>query len=346
MTWPDDLRDLLQIPGVSGYEQPVTDYIRSRLPAGLDARMDAIGNLVVTFGSGTPHLLFIVHTDEVGFVVSGVRDDGAVYLTPVGSWDLHALGGRQVDIHSRAGVLPGVVVTVPPHLGGNNDGPPPWIDGEQIIVDVGTDSAAETGALGVSVLDSATIARHSTILPGGHLVARGLDNRFGCYLLLSLARELAAESPARGAVTLAWASQEEVGFRGPKALAHEGRFDAVLAIDAYPADRRPAARMSVDSVRPGKGPVLRGADLTGVGSISFVAGIRRLASKLGLPLQPAYAQGHNQASVFHTSFAAALDLPVSYLHSTVESIHAGDLETARRLLSGMVALPRLEELWS
>lgn len=344
--FPDDLLELLQVPGVSGYERRVVEHLRARLPDGVAATVDALDNLTVTYGRGAPHVLLIVHTDEVGFVVSGVRPDGALYLTAIGHWDLAALGGTQVDVHSSDGVVPGVVITVPPHLDRGLAGRGAWQEGDQVVVDVGSDDAAATAALGVRVLDPVTLARRTAVLPGGTWVARGLDNRFGCTLLLRLARRLAASPPARGRVTLAWASQEEVGFRGPKALAYAQRFDAVLAIDAYPADRRPGARLASDAVRQGLGPVLRGVDLTGVGSSRFVAGLQRLAAAEGLPLQAAYAQGHNQASVFLPTHAAALDLPIAYLHSGVESVHPADFHAAEALLWAFVSQADPEVTWS
>lgn len=345
-TIPADLHDLLQLPGVSGYERRVVEHVRARLPDGIASTVDALDDLTATFGAGAPRVLLIVHTDEVGFVVSGVRPDGALYLTAVGHWDLASLGGTQVDVHTAGGVVPGVVITVPPHLDRGLAGRGAWQEGDQIVVDVGADDASATSSLGVRVLDPVTLARRTAVLPGGTWVARGLDNRFGCALLLRLAHRLAASPPARGSVTLAWASQEEVGFRGPKALAHQQGFDAVLAIDAYPADRRPGVRLAADAVRQGRGPVLRGVDLTGVGSTRFVAGLRRLAASEGLPVQPAYAQGHNQASVFLPTHAAALDLPIAYLHSGVESVHPADFAAAEALLWAVVSQGDPEVLWS
>lgn len=345
--FPSELAELLLIPGVSGHEAAVVDWLSDRLPAGVPQERDAIGNLLARFGDDGPELLIIVHTDEVGFVVSGVRADGALYLTPVGGWDLTALGGRQVDVHVQGGAsLPGVVITVPPHLDRGMAAAPAWIEGEQIVVDVGADDAGAVEALGVRVLDPVTLARQTAVLPGGPLVSRALDNRFGCYLLLQLARELSQRPPRGARVTLAWASQEEVGFRGPIALAHRLRFDAVVAVDAYPADRRPGARLATDAVRLGHGAVLRGVDLTGVGSLRFREGLLALAAEHGIAVQPAYAQGHNQASVFQTSAAIALDLPVGYLHAAVECIHPDDLRAAGDLLGAITAHERPEALWT
>jgi putative aminopeptidase FrvX len=152
--------------------------------------------------------------------------------------------------------------------------------------------------------------------------------------------------PNAAHVTLAWASQEEIGFRGPHVLANTDKYDAVVAIDAFPADRRPG--MIAESGRPrlGAGPVLRGADLTGVGSMSFVGGLMRLAADANIPLQPAYARGHNQASVFSLSFAVALDLPLSYLHAGCESLHRDDLQNLLALLKHICGHPRPETLWT
>lgn len=344
---PAELRELLSVPGVSGFETPVVDWLVSRLPAGVPTERDAIGNLVARFGTAGPELLVIVHTDEVGFVVSGVRDDGAVYLTAVGGWDLAALGGRQVDVHVGAGrSVPGVVITVPPHLDRGLGSPPAWLEGEQVVVDVGVDDAAGVAALGVEVLQPVTLTRRQVVLPGGPIVGRGLDNRFGCYLLLQLARQLAAEPPTGARVTLAWASQEEVGFRGPLALARRERFDAVIAVDAFPADRRPGARGGASGVRLGRGPVVRGVDLTGVGNVAFRDGLVALAGARGIPVQPAYARGHNQASVFQTAAAIALDLPIAYLHAAVESLHPHDLEAAGALLHAITSYANPEALWT
>lgn len=344
---PADLLTLLSLPGVSGYEELVTEFLAKQLEGVLSVRRDAIGNLTGTFGSEGPSVLMIVHTDEIGFVVSGIRDDGALYLTPVGGWDLDALGGRQLDIHRRDGTaVPGVTITVPPHLDRGLSGTGAWREGDQLVVDIGADDRDGVRALSVDVLDPVTLARDHAVLANGRIIARGLDNRFGCYLLLELARTLAQAPPQNARITLAWASQEEVGFRGPQALARRESFDAVIAIDAYPAHRRPGAALATDAVRLGQGPVVRGADLTGVGSTRFRDGIVELAALHGVGVQPAYAKGHNQASVFPTAAAIAIDLPVANLHSAVESIHPSDLQGAAVLLEAVARHEAPEHLWT
>ena len=51
---PSDVSPFEQIPAVSGYEQPLIEKIRSQLRS-LSPKNDNLGNLWVSFGSGSVH---------------------------------------------------------------------------------------------------------------------------------------------------------------------------------------------------------------------------------------------------------------------------------------------------
>src|SRR5689334_10331001 len=70
-----DVSRLEQIPAVSGYEQPLIEEIRSQLRS-LTPKTDNLGNLWVSFGSGSPHRLLVTSVDEPGYVVSDITLDG------------------------------------------------------------------------------------------------------------------------------------------------------------------------------------------------------------------------------------------------------------------------------
>src|SRR5580704_12304363 len=67
----DDLRELVESPGVPGYEDQVAARIRSKL-VGLHPVTDNMWNVVITLGSGEPRRLIVTPTDEPGFVVSNI----------------------------------------------------------------------------------------------------------------------------------------------------------------------------------------------------------------------------------------------------------------------------------
>src|ERR1700747_2583727 len=78
----DDLRALVEIPAVPGYEQQVAAKIAQRVKAispALKVVTDEQSNVTVTLGSGAPPRLIPAPMDEPGYVVSGITPEG--YLT-------------------------------------------------------------------------------------------------------------------------------------------------------------------------------------------------------------------------------------------------------------------------
>ena len=66
------LEDLVNTPGVTGYEGRVRERIAKELK-GLRHTVDRIGNLHYVFGKGSPKVLVMAHMDELGLIVSRVE---------------------------------------------------------------------------------------------------------------------------------------------------------------------------------------------------------------------------------------------------------------------------------
>lgn len=329
-----ELYELLAIPGAPGSEEGVAGYLRERLEEhGLQAHRDAIGNLWTSVGSGSPRLLLLAHTDEVGFIVSAIDDLGRLGVWALGGWDARLLPGTPVRVYSHRGPVDGVIACEHSESerstcrNGDSRGKPLWVD-------VGAQSRDEALAMGIELLQPILFQRQVEALASGLLTARALDNRAGCYLLLQVAVQLLETAPGPGSVTLSWTAQEEVGFRGPLALRRSLGFnpDAVIAVDAFPCNRHPRAAVDRSMVQLGQGPVLRLADNAGIGSLQLAGTVRRAAHMLQVPLQEAFAHGNTQASVFPGSRAVALDFATAYIHSQAETVDARDLDGLGRLL--------------
>src|SRR5947209_7198029 len=68
----DVLRELVETPAVTGYEQSVGKKIVARIkamPQRYAPMIDRMGNISVTVGSGAPKRLIVAPFDEPGFVV-------------------------------------------------------------------------------------------------------------------------------------------------------------------------------------------------------------------------------------------------------------------------------------
>lgn len=148
-----------RIPSVVGREGPAAEFIRSRL-GDLPVRQDALGNLILTLGSGQPRRLFVAPLDEPGYVISRIRDDGYLRITPLGSsfsfggalaHQFHE--GQKSVISTVSGPVYGAMAVPSTHLSRNRkvssrDWPPfMWQDA---FIDVG----AESGERGRSIRHS------------------------------------------------------------------------------------------------------------------------------------------------------------------------------------------------
>src|SRR4051794_20237427 len=82
-TLADEVQAFLSVTAVSGRERPAADFIAGRL-AGLPVSRDALGNLVLTVGSGEPRRLAACALGEPGLIVSAIQEDGILRVVPVG----------------------------------------------------------------------------------------------------------------------------------------------------------------------------------------------------------------------------------------------------------------------
>ncbi|MFB3127346.1 MAG: hypothetical protein ACE1Z8_07665, partial [Candidatus Acidiferrales bacterium] len=124
----DALTLLAELPGVSGYEEPVSQWLAERLrqvhPRGVSIKVevDNLGTVLVTLGAGTPRRLLVTPIDEPGYVTSNITDDGylRVQRLPQGGvhpWFdlLHATWPVQI-LSRRGKLVPGVVAGLSTHL--------------------------------------------------------------------------------------------------------------------------------------------------------------------------------------------------------------------------------------
>ena len=115
------LKQLCEIDGVSGGEEKVADWLKNHLPEDCKVRTDALGNLICEKkGKQTPKnkLLFSVHMDEVGFIITYIEESGLLRFSSMGSIDTRVVVGKPVRLES--GAL-GVVGAKPIHLQSASD---------------------------------------------------------------------------------------------------------------------------------------------------------------------------------------------------------------------------------
>ena len=115
------LREFVDTPAVSGYENQLTDKIHADMKD-LHAETDNLGDVIVTLGSGAPHRLLVAPIDEPGFVVSEITPDGYLRVQRLPQGGLPAIfnemyAAQPVRIETSAGKwIDGVVAGLSVHL--------------------------------------------------------------------------------------------------------------------------------------------------------------------------------------------------------------------------------------
>ena len=152
------LASWIALDAAPGREQTAAAIIERAIPGW---QRDALGNLVMRRGSGSPRRVVACALDEPGFVVSDFTPDGYLRLhDPVGLprnplW-AQFYQGQRIVIHTRRGGVPGVIGVRSVHLWrGRSAGDAP-ASIENLWVDIGARTRAEAQAMGVEMLDPVT----------------------------------------------------------------------------------------------------------------------------------------------------------------------------------------------
>ena len=329
------LKDLIEAPGVSGFEEPVRQKVRAHLPAWTKPEVDNKGNLVVTFGSGPEHLLFVGHLDEVGYVVTKINDDGTLSVERRGGFYDKYYEARPVMIYTNRGPISGIITPRLDYfrLPGGED----TYDARDVRIYLGTDTKRDTEDLGIKVGDSITVPKRFVPLSGDRAAVRSSDDRTGCTAML-LALMRLDPSRVKKKITFAWTVEEEVGLNGARALAEKAKADYVFAVDTFVSSDSPREDKRFADAPLGQGFVIRALDTSGITPVTLVNRVIEIARRHNIPVQTGTTNGGNDGSTFtrYGSINIPLSWPGRYSHSPIEVVDRSDLESLSEIIHQLV----------
>jgi len=331
------LNELTAIPGVSGNETRVREFIIDRLKLKGKCRVDSIGNLMVEIGKGEPHVALVAHMDEVGLIITKIEEDGSLRFNKIGGIDDRILLSRRVEISTSKGLINGVIGIKPPHLMTSPEERKTVLSSENLRIDVGTRSRKETERLGIRVLDFVTFTKGLIRLGKDLVSGRALDDRVGCAVLMSCYERL-DKKKVRGKLTFSWSTQEEMGLRGAKVIAHTLRPDYVIVIDTCSSGDAPGIDGHLQPAMLGSGPVIRYLDSRSIASPFLRDLANKTASGGKIGVQEVVAGGATDATAVQETGSAVLPIGVAmrYTHSTTEAVSLSDIGNTVELVLGIV----------
>jgi len=321
------LATLVETYGVSGAEGPVREAVQRLLPTWARPETDSAGNLWVRVGRGDPVVVFIAHLDEIGFTVTGVRDDGTLELRTRGGFFPSLFEAKPALVHTSGATVPGVFL--PRDSGVTRRAPPP------LRVDLGTGSRAATEARGVRPGHTVTMPKQYVRLAGTRATARSFDDRVGSAAQILALRRL---EPSRltHEVIFIWSVREEVGLEGAAVVAAAlGTTPRrVHAVDTFVSADSPLELPNFGLAPLGRGAVARALDNSSVTPAAYVDSLVAVARARGVPLQVGTTNGGNDGSVFASYGVVDVPLawPLRYSHSPAEVIDLRDLVSLAELV--------------
>lgn len=222
------LRYWLALDAPPGWEHRATDAIMRALPGW---KRDALGNLILHKGSGSPRRVVACALDRPGFAVTEITDAGYLRLREVGGGRLHPLWnqfheGQRLRVITRGGVVPAVAMVKSTHLQ-RGRAPAPVVTLDDLWVDVGATSRNEVTRLGIQMLDP-VVRETSGWSYDGYVAGHMAGVRVGCAAVATAA----GGEVAAGETIFLLTTLRSFGHDGLEAaLRSIGRVDQVTLID-------------------------------------------------------------------------------------------------------------------
>ncbi len=335
------LKELVEAPSPSGFEQPAQRVFRKHVEPVVDSlETDIMGNVIARIDaadSGAPRMMLSGHCDEIGFMVKYVDDNGFLFFAPIGGVDAHLVPGQRVNVHTASGPIRGVVGKKPIHLMEAKERETVVKFKDQFI-DIGAAGKEEALKL-VAVGDPVTFSVGLEQLLGSRVASRAFDDKMGAWIVARVLQEVSRKRPPvhfYGVSTV----QEEIGLRGATTSAYGIAPDIGIAVDVGFSSDAPGLEMKeIGELQLDRGPIIaRGANI----NPALFELLVTTAREEGIPYQVsgiprATGTDANVMQLARSGVATALiSVPLRYMHSPSEVLSLDDLENAVRLLTAAV----------
>jgi endoglucanase len=334
------LRESTAIPGLPGFEKPVADMtVKWFAKHSADVWQDAFFNVFARMGGNGPKVLVAAHNDGLGLMVNSFEDDGFLGFSTVGGFDPRVLPGLEVMVHGREGDYFGVIGAKPPHVLSEDDRKK-VLKINELFIDVGM--AREKVAKLIGIGDIVSLRAPLLELAGDAVTSRALDDRAGVAVMLEAMKAL-KKHPCRATVLFEATTREEVGHGGALTGAFALNPDLAVIIDvahgAFGKSDDPRM-VPIAQVNTATGPMI---------DRRLKLRLEQCAKKLKLDLSYDFMAGRTSTDGDSVQPSRAgvpivlLQIPLRYMHTSVESLRTGILASAGKLLAAF--LSEVDEGW-
>ena len=331
--------------GPSGFEDDVLAAARELAKDIGPIEEDSMRNLYIHRKENTgtrPVIMLDAHSDEVGFMIHSIHENGTLRFVTLGRFSPLALSSADVLVRNALGeYLPGVIAAKPVHFqtAAEKAGGVPEIS--SFVIDIGATSREEAirdfhiriGEPGVPA------SRFQADTRKGLLFGKAFDCRIGVAALLeTLERLKGADLPCDIVGVLS--SQEEVGERGARVSVNHIRPNLAYVFEGCPADDTFTPSYAIQTALR-HGPMLRHMDVSVICSPRYQRYVLDLAEKKGIKAQDSVREGGgNDAAVINTALdgipSVVAGVPVRYIHSMNGICTLEDFDSSVQLAEAVI----------
>ncbi len=334
------LKELCEMDGVSGNERAVRNFIIDKIkPYADEIKIDTIGNLIAKRNgkSDKKKVMLAAHTDEVGFIISGITDKGFLEFKTVGGIDTRVMISKRVRIGRDK--IPGVIGMKAIHLQEKDERDKvPKIT--SLYIDIGAKDKEEAEKY-VSLGDYAAFDTAFEEMTDGVIKSKAIDDRAGCAVMM----ELIKDTPEYDTY-FCFTTQEEVGLRGAKIAAAKVKPDIAIVIESTTCSDVCGTEEKDYVTKLGGGAVISFADRTTIVDDDFYKRLITTAKEEKINVQTkAAVAGGNDAGAIHQAVGgikcATVSVPCRYIHSPAGIATKQDIQAVQSLVSAF--LRRIDE---
>ncbi len=310
------------------------DYLKPYID---EYQVDNYGSVIGVINPKAKYKVVIeAHADEIAWYVKYITKDGFLHVCRNGGSDHQIAPSKRVVIFTPKGEVKGVFgwPAIHTRMGNKNEKNP---EVETIWVDIGASSAEEAKEMGVHVGCVCSFTEGYDTLADKYIVGRALDNRMGGIMIAEVARLLHKNKQKLPfGLYIVNAVQEEVGLNGARMVADNLKPDVAIVTDVGHDSNTPMMnKAALGDVACGKGPVLTYAPAVH-NILQQMA--RDVADEKKIPyqLEASYRSTGTDTDAFAYSNGGTpsilISLPLRYMHTTVEMVHADDVENTIRMI--------------
>ncbi len=328
------IKELCLLPGISGRENAVRDFIIGQIKDYAEYSIDPLGNLLV-FKKGKNcaknKVMLDAHMDEVGLIVTAITSEGFLRFTKVGGIDSRVILGRTVKVGDKA--VNGVIGIKPVHLVDKKDEANiPKAD--DLYIDIGAKSKEEAMEY-VRLGDSVWFESDFIEFGEGFVKAKALDDRAGCAVLIEMIK-----SELEYDMWFSFSVQEEIGTRGAQTAAFTIAPDYAIAVETTTAADISGVKDEKRVCICGKGGTVSFMDRSTLYSKELFDKAFEIAERENILCQPkTMVAGGNDSGAIHKSRGGVkvltVSIPCRYLHSPSCVIKYDDAKESLRLVKAI-----------